>query len=51
MVLTLAYVLWGVNEQEMGSEGEIKKKGENPKGYSPWTLAFAVDRNSKSNDY
>jgi hypothetical protein len=27
MILTLAYDLWGVNEQEMGREGEIKKAG------------------------
>jgi len=32
MVLTVAYALWGVNEQEMGWEEELKKKGEDPEG-------------------
>jgi hypothetical protein len=35
MILTVAYALWGVNEQEMGWEGEIKKKGEDPEGIFP----------------
>jgi len=51
MILTVAYALWGVNEQEMGWEGEIKKKARIQRGYFPRTLAFAVCRDSKSNDY
>ena len=51
MILTVAYALWGVNEQEMGWEKELKKKGEDPEGLSPRTLAFSVCRRSKSNDY
>jgi len=51
MILTVAYALWGVNEQEMGWEKELKKKGEDPEGLSPRTLAFALCRDSKINDY
>jgi hypothetical protein len=35
MISTVAYALWSVNEQEMGWEGEIKKKDENPEGIFP----------------
>jgi len=35
MILTVAHALWGVNEQEMGWQGENKKKDESPKGMFP----------------
>jgi hypothetical protein len=35
MILTVAYALWGVNEQEMGWEEENKKKGESPERIFP----------------
>jgi hypothetical protein len=35
MILTVAYALWGVNEQQMRQEEENKKKGENPEGIFP----------------
>jgi len=51
MILTVAYALWGVNEQTWVGREKSRIKARTQRGYSPRTLAFAVCRDSRSNDY